>query len=365
MEPVQDPPGITHPAADSVIGGAVSAAPVENTPMGGMPRAIDDHDSPWKHALDIFFESAIELLAPDLHQAVDWAVSPQFLDKELQTVAAHGSHGGDRLYADKLAQVRAIDGALAWILVHVEVQGGRYGQRARQRFAHRMYRYRTRIEDHHAWLSAEASRAPPALYSMGILVESRGGPATLEYRREFLGCGICFSFPVVHLSQWLNRWDELESQATDNPFAVVVMAQLQALRHRDKTQRLGPAISLVRQLYGYGYRREQVQQLPRLIEWMLRLPAALEDDYLAAMARIEQERKMTYVTIAERHGVKKGMDDGMRIGHANLLLRQIERRFGSMPDAVIERIRSASAAQLETWALNVLDAAALEDVFRD
>ncbi len=201
---------------------------------------------------------------------------------------------------------------------------------------------------------------------------SRSGPARLEYRWERFGQGMCFFFPVVHLSQWLDRWGELESLARTNPFAVVVMAQLQAVRYRAGTRRVGPAVSLVRMLYGYGYGHEQIQPLLRLIEWMLRLPKDLEPVYLAAVERLEQERKMSYVTIAERlytqrgleQGLERGLEQGQVKGQADLLLRQVQRRFGAVDADVAQRIRAAGMEDLETWSLNILDAAALEDVFR-
>lgn len=46
-----------------------------------------------------------------------------FLDKAFQAVN-HGSVNGKR-YADKRVQVRGKDTTFFWILVHVEIQGGR------------------------------------------------------------------------------------------------------------------------------------------------------------------------------------------------------------------------------------------------
>lgn len=42
-----------------------------------------DYDSPWKEALDYFFEDFTALLAPELHALIDWSVAPLFLDTEL------------------------------------------------------------------------------------------------------------------------------------------------------------------------------------------------------------------------------------------------------------------------------------------
>ncbi|MGE4451735.1 DUF4351 domain-containing protein [Castellaniella sp.] len=321
----------------------------------------EDHDSPWKDALELYFPQALALLASGPYATIDWTVAPVFLDKELQAIEVpDGPPGDGRLYADKLVQVRHRDGADAWVLVHVEVQGGDTGPQATARITHRMYRYRTRIEDRHETLSAQAGQPPPALFSLCILVASRSGPDCLEYRREFLGQGVSFSFPVVHLSQWLDRWDELESRARTDPFAVVIMAQLQALRHQG-AQRVGPTLSLARLLYEYGYTRDQIRLLLRLIEWMLRLPKDQDPVYLAALKRITQEKKMGYVLAAERLGMEKGEVKGQ----AKLLLRQIERRFGPVDAKTTQRIQSAQSADLETWSLNFVDATTLEGVFGD
>ncbi|SHI27121.1 DUF4351 domain-containing protein [Pollutimonas bauzanensis] len=55
--------------------------------------------------------------------------------------------------------------------------------------------------------------------------------------------------------------------------------------------------------------------------------------------------------------------EGQQEGVANMLERQMTRKFGSLPESVRQRLRQASAEQLEAWSLNVLDAAHLEDVF--
>lgn len=70
---------------------------------------------------------------------------------------------------------------------------------------------------------------------------------------------------------------------------------------------------------------------------------------------------MSYVTIAERHGIAKGRIEGQ----ADLLLSMIRRRFGPVDEATTRRIQSAQSSDLETWSLNFVDAATLEDVFRD
>ncbi|MER1967992.1 DUF4351 domain-containing protein [Castellaniella sp. GW247-6E4] len=342
----------------------------------------DDHDSPWKEALEVFLPQCLALFAPTLHASIDWSHPPQFLDKELQAIAgprrrilpessggpeaasghsrAHPPNDGasqtsGRLYTDKLILVRCLDGRFARLLIHVEVQGGATGPKARRLFARRMYQYRYRLEDRYG------GSGNHALYSLGILTTSRGGDSHLVHHDEFLGQGVRFTFPVVHMAQWLDRWDALEALAPSNPFAVVVMAQLTALRFRRKAARLDPKVDLMRRLAGYGYARGDIDALARLVDWMIALPEALEPDYMRALEALEQEHAMTYITTPERVYLRRERVEGQ----AELLLRQLGHKFGAIPGTATERVRAATAEQLETWSLNILDATTLGEVFGD
>ncbi|MGF1546416.1 MAG: DUF4351 domain-containing protein [Thiotrichales bacterium] len=62
-------------------------------------------------------------------------------------------------------------------------------------------------------------------------------------------------------------------------------------------------------------------------------------------------------------GLEQGLEQGLREGQAELLRRQLTRRFGPLPSATQTRLAQATLAQLETWADNILDAETLEAVF--
>ena len=51
-------------------------------------------------------------------------------------------------------------------------------------------------------------------------------------------------------------------------------------------------------------------------------------------------------------------------GRQEVLERQLQRRFGVLSPGVAERLRQASAGDLEAWADNVLEASTLDEVFR-
>ncbi len=61
-------------------------------------------------------------------------------------------------------------------------------------------------------------------------------------------------------------------------------------------------------------------------------------------------------------GREEGLAQGIATGQAGLLLRQLELRFGDVPEAARERIRGASVSELEVWAEAVLGAASLDEV---
>ena len=62
-------------------------------------------------------------------------------------------------------------------------------------------------------------------------------------------------------------------------------------------------------------------------------------------------------------GRKEGQKEGRREGEARLLLRQLERKFGTLDAQTRERVESADARQLLAWGERVLEAGRLEDVF--
>jgi predicted transposase YdaD len=87
-------------------------------------------------------------------------------------------------------------------------------------------------------------------------------------------------------------------------------------------------------------------------------------------AQIGPEAEEIYMSTAdmlraegEAKGLAKGLAKGVGKGEARVLVRQLTRKFGPVPDAVRERIDTASLEQLEIWTDRVLDAATLDEVF--
>ena len=79
--------------------------------------------------------------------------------------------------------------------------------------------------------------------------------------------------------------------------------------------------------------------------------------------REESSTMAGVISRAREEGMQQGMDQGRVEGERAVLERLLRRRFGLLSPEVTERLGQASAAELETWAENVLDAPTLDDVF--
>lgn len=254
-----------------------------------------NHDSPWKEALESRFPEFMALLFPHIDPEINWPRGYQFLDKELQQITPDANNR--RRYADKLAKVYTLDGDETWVLIHVEVQG-----EPERAFSQRMYTYHYRLLD----------RYDVDVVSLAVLADRRQSFRPNRYQRSRWGCELDFCFPMAKLLDWDARWSELE--ASDNVFALVVMAQIKAKTCRSGQERHRWKLHLIRLMYDRGYDRAQVLELFRVIDWMIQLPAALEQLFWDQVKDIEEAKKMPYVTTGERIGIEKGLKQGRMEG---------------------------------------------------
>jgi hypothetical protein len=202
-----------------------------------------DYDSPWKEALELYFEAFVALFRPAIHKDVDWSRGWESLDKELQQLAADAEQG--RRYVDKLMKVWRKDGTEQWVLIHVEVQTTRETD-----FPQRMFTYSNRIRD----------RYNRQVCSLAVLADDDPDWRPSRYEEELWGCTSSFTFLPSKLLDWTGRAAALEADA--NPFAKVVLAHLAALQtRRDAPARQAWKFRLVRGLYEGGFSPEDVRKL--------------------------------------------------------------------------------------------------------
>jgi hypothetical protein len=83
--------------------------------------------------------------------------------------------------------------------------------------------------------------------SFGVLCDGDPNWRPDSYTYSQWGCSSEFRFPIVKLLDYRDRWDELD--ASDNPFATVIMAQLKELEtKRSPEERKHWKLSLIRRM---------------------------------------------------------------------------------------------------------------------
>jgi hypothetical protein len=321
----------------------------------GQETPVADYDSPWKEALRQLLRPALEWFFPVAAADIDWSRGYEFLDKELQRIAP-GAETGRRV-VDVLVKVWRRSGEEQWVLIHIEVQAQREAG-----FPLVMYTYNYRTFDLY--------RRPVA--SFAILADEEPGWRPDRLELELWGCRVEFRFPTVKLLDFAN--DEARLEASDNPFAVVVLAHLKAQQTSgDADRRRVWKVRLIRGLYERGWEQEQVRQLFRLIDWFLRLPRGLELQVRTEVEAFEQERQMPYVSTWERWAMEKGKAEGEAKGKAEGKaegLREgialgLRLKFGQAGVDMMPEVRQVNDPEVLQRIHNAIEpAATLEDVRR-
>jgi len=306
-----------------------------------------DFDGPWKEFLDDYLPEIMAFCFPDAHADIDWSRGYTPLDTMLQQVAPTDETGKQAV--DKLMQVWLRGGDEAHIFIHLEVQS-----QTDTLFAERMFRYHARLFDHY--------RHP--IVSLAILGDDRPRWRPHRFGYDRWGCALSLTFPTVKLLDF----DRAALEADPNPCATIVLAHLDARATRnDPEARARAKLALARRLYRLGYDREQIVRLFRFIEWLLRLPEALEERTLREIHALEEEIGMSYITYGERRGIEIGEQRGRAIGEAHGLWQAIslglELKFGPAGDALLPEIRAITdVAQLQRVVDCLRTAATLDEV---
>jgi hypothetical protein len=252
-----------------------------------------DYDSPWKEALDVYFEPFVALLFPEVHRQIDWSRGYESLDKEFQQVVREAEIG--RRYVDKLVKVWTKEGVECWVLIHVEVQTTRDAE-----FPQRMYVYNYRVFDRY--------NRPVA--SLAVLADDDSDWRPTDFHNNLFGCEAGIRFPAVKLLDFVAHEAMLEVSA--NPFAQVVLAHLKAQEtHGDPASRYTWKVRLVRNLYERGFSPKDVHELFRFIDWMMVLPPPLVNAFWQETDKMQAEGRMPYVTSIERLGHRRGLCEGI------------------------------------------------------
>jgi hypothetical protein len=301
-------------------------------------------DTAWKDILDAYFKEFVDLCLPDLYVFIDWQQPWTSLDKEFHAITKDGLTG--KRLADKLAKVYLKTGEEQWVLIHLEIQG-----EPDALFPKRMLTYAYRIYD----------KYDRQVVSCAILADTNPHWRPNHYEVGLAGSSLRLDYRVVKLLDYQGQKESLDSSS--NPFASVILSHLAASKVKNSSAKakLQAKLDLTKRLYLKGYTKEQVIKLYLFIDWLLHLPEALEIKYKEEVYQLEAAQKMAYISTIERFGIKKGIQQGEQ----ELLLRQLQWKFHSLPESYCQKLAEADQETLLLWGKRVLDAKKLEDIFED
>jgi len=255
----------------------------------------------------------MELLFPDICHHIDWTKKPKFLDKELAKLIKENT--AQKRYADKLIEASLKNGKQTIFLIHIEVQGYKDNF-----FTKRMFQYFYRIYD----------KYEKDILSLVVFIDQDRDYCPNVHNMEFMGCKLYFEFLTTKLINL--DWKTLEIM--DNPFALIVMAQIKSVTEKDPVKRKDWKISAIRSLRQKNYSKDMIKELLYFIDWLVTLPPEIEEIYIKESENIKEEETMAYITTFERHAMKKGykigFDEGIEKGEIRGFEKGIEKAVFSL-----------------------------------
>jgi hypothetical protein len=302
-----------------------------------------DYDSPWKTAIHKYLRSFLAICFPFIESDIDWSKPPEFLESQLPQTAPKSQFGACQ--ADVVVKVCRRNGQAAWVVVHLEVQS-----QPDPVFHRRMWTYHYRLVDRH----------DIPVVSVAVLADRSKNWRPDHYECGLWGCQVRLDFPTIKL---LDLEPALETLlAREEPFAYIVAAHLRSLQWKsDSRQRLEFKRSLVQSLFQRNWARDQIQELFRLIDWLMNLTPPLTIEFKDQLHRLEEEKTMQYISSIEKLaieegreigrqqglviGIEQGIEQGNIRGRLASLRTILNARFPSLPARVEERLKKVQQVE--------------------
>jgi hypothetical protein len=306
------------------------------------PEQDSDYDGAWKESARLHFREILEKYFPATAAAIDWRYPPEWADKELSRILARS--GRRPKSVDMLAKVRLLAGGEQWILLHLDVQSGREAG-----FEFRIFRYNSGL----VWIYEQR------VVTLVILADLDGSWRPSEYVFRVADFESRLHFPVCKLIDRLDSdWREDHSLPVQ-----IARAQIEALRTAsDPEGRYRAKWRLVRNLYDLGYNAGALREIFRLIDWMMNLRQDFGRKFEQELTALEESLNMPYVTSVERIAEARGESRGRAEGGASVLLVQLARLCGPLPEEFEQRVRELPIESLKELGQAVFDFRSLPDL---
>lgn len=259
-------------------------------------------DELWKQIIEALFPDFVDLFLPDLAQQVDLNQPYTFLDQELNALSLGNEQGNRRV--DRLVKVFLKDGNEQWVLIHAEVQG--YHEID---FAERMLIYFYRIYDKYRQKIA----------AIAIFADSRNGWKPDKYEYEFANTRLTYQYPVYKILEQ----SEADLKASENPFALVVLAAQYALRgkRKDESTQLRFKLELIDLLFAKSYDNNKIKAIFYFVDALIKMKSqASQIQFTQEVRNMATTNKKVrilgdYAEVVLREGKLEGIHEGKREAH--------------------------------------------------
>ena len=265
-------------------------------------------DTLWKGILEDLFDDFLRFVYLNADEIFDMARGFDFLDKELEDIFPQTDEENIR-YVDKLVRVWLKDGTEEWILFHVEAQG-----RPEKGFPERMYIYNYRIRD----------KYNHKITAWAILLDKNKKFLPTYFKESFLGTTLTYEFNMLKI---INQ-DEEALRKMDNPFAIVVLTVLLALKKTKKNEieLIDLKMDLVKELMKRQIEKKKIKALMNFLQYYVRFNS---ENTLIFEEKLQQFKGKTYLMgieqlllqQAETKGEKRGDDKKTKIVIRNARLK--------------------------------------------
>lgn len=296
------------------------------------PRRRDDEL--WKGILDDVFEDFLRFFFPDADELFNFKKKFIFLDKEFNRLfPSEASVAGVR-FVDKLVKVYLKDGGSKFILVHVEVQGNK----GHEELGSRMFRYFYRAKDKHN----------VSITAFAILIDDVKSYHPKVYQEEYMGAKLSYEFNTYKV---LDQ-DEVALRANPNPFAVVALTVLMALKNKnindEDLKRI--KIDLTRELIKRNLDKVKRKKIMAFLTYYVSFekPEMIVKFEEEVEQLIGTEEPMGVIEILMERREKKGIERGMERGiYQRNLEIALEMKKDKFPIDRIAKITGLQISEIE------------------
>ena len=289
-----------------------------------------NHDQLFKELLTTFFVEFLDLFFPSILEYLD-PDTISFIDKELFTDVTQGEKKTLDIVASAKFQQQNYS-----FLIHIENES-----RSNTDFNQRLFRYFCTL-----FLKYNRPIYP-------IVVFSYDSPRRLDQSNFVIDFPdkqvLNFDYQIVQL----NRLDWRDFLQQKNPIAAALMSKMKI----DNSDRPKVKAECLRLLVTLQLDPAKMQLISGFIDTYLNLDQQEEAVFQSELSTIdleEQEQIMEITTSWERKGITKGQ--------SNTILRLLNRKLGTLPNAIADQVKSLEPNQLDSLTDDLLDFQTLDDL---